>query len=42
MPLKFQQKSVGMDEPLTDAEGFPRPDIDIYSVRHARHQIICM
>ena len=37
----FQQKSVGMDEPLIDAEGFPRADIDIYSVRHARHQIIC-
>jgi len=38
----FQQKSVGMDEPLIDVEGFPRADIDIYSVRHARHQIICM
>ncbi|KAL4229187.1 26S proteasome non-ATPase regulatory subunit 9 [Mactra antiquata] len=36
------QKSVGMEEPLTDAEGFPRADIDVYSVRHARHQILCL
>ena len=36
-----QQKSVGMDGPLVDTEGYPRSDIDIYSVRHARHQIIC-
>ncbi|KAH3700772.1 26S proteasome non-ATPase regulatory subunit 9-like [Dreissena polymorpha] len=36
------QKSVGMDGPLVDSEGFPRSDIDIYSVRHARHQIICL
>ncbi|XP_052803355.1 26S proteasome non-ATPase regulatory subunit 9-like [Mya arenaria] len=36
------QKSIGMDGPLIDTEGFPRADIDIYSVRHARHQIICL
>ena len=24
-----------------DEEGYPRNDIDVYSVRHARHQIIC-
>ena len=30
-----------MDGPLVDAEGFPRADIDVYSVRHARHSIIC-
>lgn len=37
----FQQKSIGMDGPLIDSEGFPRADIDIYSVRHARQKIIC-
>ncbi|XP_029662533.1 26S proteasome non-ATPase regulatory subunit 9 [Formica exsecta] len=33
---------VGMDEPLVDSEGFPRQDIDVYQVRHARHKIICL
>ncbi|KAH9381713.1 hypothetical protein HPB48_010532 [Haemaphysalis longicornis] len=33
---------VGMDEPLVDNDGFPRSDIDVYKVRHARHQIICL
>lgn len=37
----FQQKGVGLKEPLVDKEGFPRSDIDVYSVRHARHDIIC-
>ncbi|XP_031833835.1 26S proteasome non-ATPase regulatory subunit 9 [Nomia melanderi] len=32
---------VGMDEPLVDSEGYPRQDIDVYQVRHARHKIIC-
>merc|ERR1711872_709111 len=32
-------QGVGMDEPLVDAEGFPRADIDVYQVRHARHAI---
>lgn len=27
-------------EPLVDAEGFPRNDIDVFQVRHARHKII--
>lgn len=35
------QNHVGMDEPLVDSEGFPRQDIDVYQVRHARHKIIC-
>jgi hypothetical protein len=39
--LFFQQKNIGMDGPLVDSEGFPRADIDVYSVRHARHQIAC-
>ncbi|CAN7975379.1 unnamed protein product [Ixodes persulcatus] len=33
---------VGMNEPLIDNEGFPRADIDVYKVRHARHRIICL
>ena len=33
--------SAGMDEPLVDGEGFPRSDIDVYQVRHARHSIRC-
>jgi Nas2 N_terminal domain len=37
----FQQGNVGMNGPLLDSEGFPRNDIDVYSVRHARHRIIC-
>ncbi|XP_060077227.1 26S proteasome non-ATPase regulatory subunit 9-like [Ylistrum balloti] len=36
------QQGIGMKEPLVDKEGFPRSDIDIYSVRHARHQVICL
>ncbi|KAF7299543.1 Nas2-N domain-containing protein [Mycena chlorophos] len=31
---------VGMNGPLVDAEGYPRPDIDIYRVREARKSII--
>uniref|UniRef100_G3MSE1 26S proteasome non-ATPase regulatory subunit 9 n=1 Tax=Amblyomma maculatum TaxID=34609 RepID=G3MSE1_AMBMU len=34
--------AVGMDEPLVDNEGYPRSDIDVYKVRHARHSIICL
>ncbi|XP_011159623.1 26S proteasome non-ATPase regulatory subunit 9 [Solenopsis invicta] len=33
---------IGMDEPLVDSEGYPRQDIDVYQVRHTRHQIICL
>lgn len=28
-----------MRESLVDADGYPRNDIDVYQVRHARHQI---
>lgn len=35
------QQGVGMDDPLVDNEGFPRNDIDIYTVRTARNRIIC-
>ncbi|XP_032085230.1 MLX-interacting protein [Thamnophis elegans] len=30
-----------MNEPLVDADGYPRADVDIYQVRTARHNIIC-
>lgn len=35
-------KNIGMNESLLDADGFPRADIDVYAVRQARHQIICL
>ncbi|CAD6198198.1 unnamed protein product [Caenorhabditis auriculariae] len=31
-----------MDSPLVDSENFPLNNIDIYAVRHARHDIICL
>ncbi|KAJ1519191.1 hypothetical protein ONE63_011204 [Megalurothrips usitatus] len=34
--------SVGMHDPLVDQEGYPRQDIDVYQVRHARHRIVCL
>ncbi|XP_043482949.1 26S proteasome non-ATPase regulatory subunit 9 [Leptopilina heterotoma] len=33
---------VGMSDELVDLDGFPRGDIDVYQVRHARHKIICL
>ncbi|XP_001635592.2 26S proteasome non-ATPase regulatory subunit 9 [Nematostella vectensis] len=36
------QKNVGMEENLIDAEGYPRDDIDVYTVRIARNRIICL
>nr|XP_056715622.1 26S proteasome non-ATPase regulatory subunit 9 [Euleptes europaea] len=36
------QRGVGMNEPLVDVEGYPRADIDVYQVRTARHNIICL
>ncbi|XP_047035686.1 26S proteasome non-ATPase regulatory subunit 9 [Helicoverpa zea] len=38
----LETNNVGMDDPLVDSEGFPRNDIDVYKVRHARHRIICL
>ncbi|CAN7995767.1 unnamed protein product [Ixodes hexagonus] len=38
----LEANGVGMNEPLVDNEGFPRSDIDVYKVRHARHRIICL
>ncbi|KAI9216670.1 hypothetical protein BC828DRAFT_393093 [Blastocladiella britannica] len=31
---------VGMDDPLVDASGFPRSDLDVYTIRHTRSSII--
>ncbi|XP_072269880.1 26S proteasome non-ATPase regulatory subunit 9 [Pyxicephalus adspersus] len=36
------QKNIGMDGPLVDIEGYPRADVDLYQVRTARHNIICL
>ncbi|KAM5312460.1 26S proteasome non-ATPase regulatory subunit 9 isoform 1-T2 [Glossophaga mutica] len=36
------QKGVGMHEPLVDCEGYPRSDVDVYQVRTARHNIVCL
>ncbi|KAH9381673.1 hypothetical protein HPB48_000354 [Haemaphysalis longicornis] len=33
---------VGMDEPMVDNDGYPRGDIDVYKVQHARHDIVCL
>ncbi|XP_032664670.1 26S proteasome non-ATPase regulatory subunit 9 [Odontomachus brunneus] len=33
---------VDMSEPLVDSEQYPRQDIDVYQVRRARHDVICL
>ncbi|XP_075985476.1 26S proteasome non-ATPase regulatory subunit 9 [Anticarsia gemmatalis] len=38
----LESNNIGMHEPLVDAEDYPRNDIDVYKVRHARHQIITL
>lgn len=35
-------QSPGLKGPLVDADGFPRADIDVYRVRHLRHQFACL
>lgn len=35
----LKSNGVGMDEPLVDSEDFPRNDIDVYQVRHARSRV---
>lgn len=40
--MKQFQNNVGFQDSLVDAEGFPRNDIDVHSVRLARTQIICL
>jgi len=34
--LNASQHNVTMNTPLVDPEGFPRADIDVYAIRHAR------
>uniref|UniRef100_A0A8C9C6B5 26S proteasome non-ATPase regulatory subunit 9 n=1 Tax=Phocoena sinus TaxID=42100 RepID=A0A8C9C6B5_PHOSS len=36
------QRGIGMNEPLVDCEGYPRADVDLYQVRTARHNIVCL
>ncbi|KAF6278071.1 hypothetical protein mRhiFer1_009359 [Rhinolophus ferrumequinum] len=31
-----------MNQPLVDCEGYPRSDVDLYQVRTARHNIVCL
>ncbi|XP_053647451.1 26S proteasome non-ATPase regulatory subunit 9 isoform X2 [Cherax quadricarinatus] len=38
----LKSNNMGMTEPVIDSEGYPRSDIDVYQVRHARHQIKCL
>ncbi|KAK0402354.1 hypothetical protein QR680_016288 [Steinernema hermaphroditum] len=38
----LKANNVDMDTPLVDEEGFPKAEIDVYSVRHARSAIICL
>jgi 26S proteasome regulatory subunit N4 len=38
----LQANQCTMNTPLVDWEGFPRADIDIYAVRHARVRIIAL
>lgn len=36
------QNNIGMNEPLIDSDDYPRSDIDVFKVRHARQRVICM
>uniref|UniRef100_A0A1Q3FIV7 26S proteasome non-ATPase regulatory subunit 9 n=1 Tax=Culex tarsalis TaxID=7177 RepID=A0A1Q3FIV7_CULTA len=38
----LEANRVSMTDSLVDASGYPRNDIDVYQVRQARHQIICL
>ncbi|XP_014611658.1 PREDICTED: 26S proteasome non-ATPase regulatory subunit 9 [Polistes canadensis] len=38
----LDNNNVGMNDALVDSEGYPRQDIDVYQVRHARNRIICL
>lgn len=40
--ILFANKNVGMKESLVDKEGYPRNDIDVYQVKHARAKLICL
>ncbi|XP_061672918.1 26S proteasome non-ATPase regulatory subunit 9 [Syngnathoides biaculeatus] len=38
----LDDQGVGLDDPLVDAEGYPRSDINLYQIRTARHNISCL
>ena len=38
--LAAQLGPAGMTGPLVDADGFPRADVDVMAVRHARQQVV--
>uniref|UniRef100_A0A0N5BL52 Nas2_N domain-containing protein n=1 Tax=Strongyloides papillosus TaxID=174720 RepID=A0A0N5BL52_STREA len=38
----LEANDVTMDTPLVDGEGFPRNDIDVYTIRHTRAEIITL
>uniref|UniRef100_A0A336MYW6 26S proteasome non-ATPase regulatory subunit 9 n=1 Tax=Culicoides sonorensis TaxID=179676 RepID=A0A336MYW6_CULSO len=38
----LRANNVGMTEPLTDSDDFPRNDVDVIAVRQARHEINCL
>ncbi|XP_034826122.1 26S proteasome non-ATPase regulatory subunit 9 [Maniola hyperantus] len=40
--LVLEENNVGMQDSLVDTDGYPRNDVDVYKVRHARHRIICL
>lgn len=40
--LKNIQNHVAINDELVDAEGFPRNDVDVRTVRIARQQILCL
>ena len=38
----LKTQGVDMKEPLVDTEGFPRNDVDVYTIRTARNKIITL
>ncbi|XP_049289714.1 26S proteasome non-ATPase regulatory subunit 9 isoform X2 [Anopheles funestus] len=38
--MVLKANNVGLSEPVTDGESYPRSDIDVYAVRQARNSII--
>ncbi|XP_076055808.1 26S proteasome non-ATPase regulatory subunit 9 [Oratosquilla oratoria] len=38
----LKSNNIGLQEPVVDREGYPRADIDVYQVQHARHRIRCL
>ncbi|XP_012709773.2 26S proteasome non-ATPase regulatory subunit 9 [Fundulus heteroclitus] len=38
----LEDQGVGVEGPLVDAEGYPRADVNLYTVRDARHNISCL